>query len=470
MIRKVRPSGPVFPAASPVVLAATSFIASMTRKALPSGPVFPAASPVVLAAASFLLPATAAAAESQFSGADTSFIMICSALVMLMTPAGLALFYGGLTQRKSVLNTVGMSYVAFCAAILTWVVAGYSIAFGTAGAFSGGFEHLLLRSIGVSDLSGTIPTTVFVLFQGCFAAIAVAIVSGSIIERVRFSAWMLFVVLWVLLCYAPIAHWVWGDGLFASHDELDFAGGTVVHISSGVSGLVLALLLGRRRQIEPDESYQPYSIKFTLLGSALLWFGWFGFNAGSALAADMIAANAMLVTAVAGAAGGLAWLFCDWFGGRRSLFGAASGVVSGLVGITPAAGFVGVDGALIIGVLSGLCGFFAVNLLKRKFGYDDALDAFGIHGAVGIAGSLLTGMLADPAINGEAGLFYGEPGRMVSQTLAVFSTVAYSAAVTAAIYFGIRMVLGSARISDSHESEGLDMAYHGEREGFQQSG
>ena len=425
---------------------------------------FPAARSVVLAAAFFLLPAPAAAA-GQFSGADTAFIMICAALVMLMTPAGLALFYGGLTQRKSVLNTVGMSYVSFCVAILAWVVIGYSIAFGTAGAWSGGFEHVMLSSIGVNDLTGTIPTTIFVLFQGCFAAIAVAIVSGSIIERLRFSTWLLFAVLWVVLCYAPIAHWIWGGGLFDSHDELDFAGGTVVHISSGVSGLVLALLLGRRR-IEPDKGYQPYSIKFTLLGSALLWFGWFGFNAGSALAADAIAANAMLVTAVAAAAGGLAWLFCDWIASsRQSLFGAASGVVSGLVGITPAAGFVGVDGALFIGIISGLCGFFAVNWIKAKLGYDDALDAFGIHGAVGIVGSLLTGMLADPEINGEAGLFYGEPGRMISQSLAVATVVVYSAAATAAIYFGIRMVIGPARISDSHESEGLDSAYHGEREG-----
>ena len=205
---------------------------------------YPAASSVVLAATFFLLPAPAAAA-GQFSGADTAFIMICSALVMLMTPAGLALFYGGLTQRKSVLNTVGMSYVAFCAAILAWVVIGYSVAFGSANAWWGGLEHVLLAGIGVDDLAGTIPTTIFVLFQGCFAAIAVAIVSGSIIERVRFSTWLLFAVLWVVLCYAPIAHWIWGGGLFASHDELDFAGGTVVHISSGVSGLVLALLLGR---------------------------------------------------------------------------------------------------------------------------------------------------------------------------------------------------------------------------------
>ncbi|MCY4325300.1 MAG: ammonium transporter [Betaproteobacteria bacterium] len=410
------------------------------------------------------MPATAAADE--FSGADTAFIMICAALVMLMTPAGLALFYGGLTQRKSVLNTVGMSYVAFCAAILAWMVIGYSIAFGgSENPLSGGLEHVMLASIGVDDLSGTIPTTIFVLFQGCFAAIAVAIVSGSIIERLRFSTWLLFVVLWVTLCYAPIAHWIWGGGLFDSHNELDFAGGTVVHISSGVSGLVLALLLGRRR-VEPDKAYQPYSIKFTLLGSALLWFGWFGFNAGSALAADKIAANAMLVTAIAAAAGGLAWLFCDWVNSRQShLFGAASGVVSGLVGITPAAGFVGADGALIIGVLSGLSGFFAVTWMKKKFGYDDALDAFGIHGAVGIVGSLLTGMLANPAISGEAGLFYGEPGRMVAQSLAVVTTVAYSAAMTAAIYFALKMVMGSGRISDDHESEGLDSIYHGEQEG-----
>lgn len=401
---------------------------------------------------------------AEFSAADTSFMMIATAMVMLMTPAGLALFYGGLTQRKSVINTVGMSYVAFCTAILAWMFFGYSFAFGEGNAIFGGFEHVALLSIGVDSLSGTIPTTLFVLFQGTFAAIAVAIVSGSIVERVRFSSWLVFSILWVLFCYAPIAHWVWGGGLLSGHGELDFAGGTVVHISSGVSGLTLAILLGRRNL--SAEAYQPYSVKLTMLGSALLWFGWFGFNAGSALAADKIAANAMLVTCVAASAGGLTWLCWDWFKrAPRSLLGAASGVVSGLVGITPAAGYVGFLGALLIGILAGVTGYGSVHYIKSKLGYDDALDAFGIHGAVGIVGSLATILLANPAINGEAGVLFGEIGRFWPQLVTVVSVIVYSAVATIILYYAASALTGGcARISKEQEQAGMDSAYHGETE------
>ena len=416
-----------------------------------------------VAAAALLATPTLAWADD-FSAGDTAFMMIATAMVMLMTPAGLALFYGGLTQRKSVINTVGMSYVAFCVAILAWMLCGYSFAFGTSGnSFYGGFEDFALRSLGVNDLTGTIPTTTFILFQGTFAAIAVAIVSGSIIERVRFISWLVFAVLWVILCYAPIAHWVWGGGFLSGNGELDFAGGTVVHISSGVSGLTLAILLGRR-QLQKEE-YQPYSIKLTMLGSALLWFGWFGFNAGSALAADYIASNAMLVTCVAAAAGGIAWLIIAWSTRTpRSLLGAASGVVCGLVGITPAAGFVDFSGALLIGALAGGVGYISVTLLKSKIGYDDSLDAFGIHGAVGIFGSLAVGLLANPAINGEAGVFYGDPGQFLVQLKAVVVVTAYSAVVTVVLYYITTLITrGGLRISKSEEAAGIDQSYHREQ-------
>ena len=289
---------------------------------------------------------------------DTAWMLISSALVMLMTPAGLTLFYGGLTQRKSVLNTIGMSYTAFCTASVVWVVIGYSIAFSDGNQYFGYLDHFLLNGIGVNDVSGTIPTLLFVFFQGTFAAIAVALVSGSIIERVRYSTWFLFSILWVILVYSPITHWVWGEGFLYEMGELDFAGGTVIHVNAGISGLVLVYLLGNRSGFK-NTSVRPASVKLMILGSALLWFGWFGFNGGSQLAADGIAANALLVTNVAAACGGLGWLFIEWFStnSKPTLIGSASGVISGLVGITPAAGFVDVSGALVIGFGSGIVGY-----------------------------------------------------------------------------------------------------------------
>ena len=396
---------------------------------------------------------------------DTAWMLIASALVMLMTPAGLTLFYGGLTQRKSVLNTIGMSYTAFCTASVVWVVVGYSIAFSGDGAYFGNLDNFLLKGIMVTDVEGTIPTLLFVFFQGTFAAIAVALVSGSIIERVRYSTWFVFSILWVILVYSPVTHWVWGGGFLSQLGELDFAGGTVIHVNGGVAGLVLVYLLGNREGYKKT-SVRPASVKLMILGSALLWFGWFGFNGGSQLAADGIAANALLVTNVAAACGGLAWLLIEWFStnSKPTLIGSASGVVSGLVGITPAAGYVDVSGALFIGLGSGLVGYFGVVKLKKWLGYDDTLDVFGIHGLVGAFGAIATGIFANPVINeGNAGLLYGNPGQVLIQVQSVIYVSLYSAFATFIIYKIISLLFGTGRISEEVEKDGMDMAYHGER-------
>ena len=396
---------------------------------------------------------------------DTAWMLIASALVMLMTPAGLTLFYGGLTQRKSVLNTIGMSYTAFCTASVVWVVIGYSIAFSGDGAYFGNLDNFLLKGILVTDLEGTIPTLLFVFFQGTFAAIAVALVSGSIIERVRYSTWFVFSILWVILVYSPVTHWVWGGGFLSELGELDFAGGTVIHVNAGVAGLVLVYLLGNREGFKKT-SVRPASVKLMILGSALLWFGWFGFNGGSQLAADGIAANALLVTNVAAACGGLAWLLIEWFttNSKPTLIGSASGVVSGLVGITPAAGYVDVSGALFIGIGSGVVGYFGVVKLKKWLGYDDTLDVFGIHGLVGAFGAIATGIFANPLVNeGNAGLLYGNPDQVWIQIQSVFFVSVYSAVATFIIYKIISLVFGTGRVSEEVEKDGMDMAYHGER-------
>ena len=408
-----------------------------------------------------LLPSFAFADE--FNAADTTWLLISTALVMVMTPAGLALFYGGLTQRKNVLNTIGMSFTAYSVATLAWIIAGYSIAFGNdSHPVWGGLSKFMLNNVTIDDLVGTIPELLFVAFQGTFAAIAIAIVSGSVIERIRFSTWIIFSFLWVIFCYSPVAHFVWGGGFLSQNGELDFAGGTVVHINAGVAGLVLVLLIGKRKHAD-DSNYMPYSIKFSMLGAALLWFGWFGFNAGSALAADKVAANAILVTNVAAAAGCFAWLLTEWIMRKpRSLVGAGCGLVAGLVGITPAAGFVDVTGALIIGIFSGAFGFFAVRYLKRWLGYDDTLDAFGIHGVVGIFGALATGLLANPNINGAAGVFYGNAFQIVPQIYAVVVTIIYTSIMTTILYYVSKFLAGGARVSEIFEDEGLDTTYHKE--------
>lgn len=419
---------------------------------------------IILMLATFLVPSFCFAGESSIDTGDTAWMLIATALVMLMTPAGLTLFYGGLTQRKSVLNTIGMSYTAFCTGTLVWVIIGYSLAFEEGNAVIGDLSNFLLRNVNITDTEGTIPKMLFIMFQGTFAAIAIALVSGSIIERVKFSTWMIFSVLWIALVYAPIAHWVWGGGFLSNHGELDFAGGTVIHINAGISGLVLSFLVGKRKDHHPSIETKPSSIKLMVLGSALLWFGWFGFNGGSELAADFIAANAIMVTNVAAAAGGLGWLLLEWTTEEKkpTLLGSASGVVSGLVGITPASGYVDVTGAIIIGLFSGFIGFYGVVKLKKKLGYDDTLDVFGIHGLVGIFGAIATGLFANPEVNSGVGLFYGNPKQVLVQLFAVLVTVVYAGAASAILYLFSTLLTKGGRIDASTEDEGLDEAYHGE--------
>ena len=412
-------------------------------------------------ALAMLLPGVAFA-EDALSAADTAWVMTAAALVILMAPAGLALFYGGQTRRKSALNTIGMSYTAFCVGFLAWVVAGYTIAFGGEGPFIGGFSKAFLAGVGARDLVGTIPETLFACFQGAFAGVAVAIVAGSVVERTRYSTWIIFCALWTVFCYAPVAHFVWGGGFLSEHGELDFAGGTVVHLNAGVAGLVCAALLGRRRESgAPDQ--RPASLRLTLLGSALLWFGWLGFNAGSALAADEIAANAFLVTTIAASAGGLGWLLTEWLTrSRRTLIGTASGVVCGLVAITPAAGFVGAGSSIVIGLLGGVVGYFAVTKLKAMLRADDTLDAFGVHGVVGIFGALATGVFADPDIGGSAGALFGNPGQLGRQAMAVLGAAAYSAVATAICFEAAAFIARGKRVTEEQEDLGMDFAYHGE--------
>ncbi|WP_291727085.1 ammonium transporter [Bernardetia sp.] len=417
-----------------------------------------------------LLPLFASAQDiekgSTLNTGDTAWVLIATALVMLMTPAGLALFYGGLSHSKNTLNTVGMSYVSFCVASVAWVVVGYSLAFSEGNAFIGSLNNLFLGNVGIEEIAAdtSIPKLLFVVFQGTFAAIAVAIVSGSVVERVKFSFWLVFSFLWVLLVYSPITHWVWGGGFLSNSGELDFAGGTVIHINAGVAGLVLALLLGKRKDFG-KATEMPISLTLTVVGSALLWFGWFGFNAGSALSANGTAANALLVTNVAASIGGLSWIAIEAFNKKKpSLLGVASGAVSGLVGITPACGYVNVGGALMIGLISGIIGYYGVVKLKHLLNYDDTLDAFGIHGLVGIWGSIATGIFANPSINtGSIGALYGNMQQIGVQLLAVLMVIAYSAIATTVVYFVSSFVTKGARVDETMEATGLDEAYHGER-------
>ncbi|MBT8365898.1 MAG: ammonium transporter [Deltaproteobacteria bacterium] len=414
------------------------------------------------------LPFSSAVASEGLNSGDTAWMIISTALVMMMTPAGLALFYGGMSRYKNLLNTFAMTFVAYCLASLIWMMWGYSMAFGPSKAgIVGGMEHLFLAGIGVDSLSGSIPTYVFALFQMTFAGITVALVLGSVVDRMKFSAWIVFTVLWVTFIYCPIAHWAWGGGWMGKMGALDFAGGTVVHINAGVAGLVLALVLGKRIGYGKEAMF-PSSIAFTALGAALLWFGWFGFNAGSQLAADGVAGSAFLVTNTSAAIGALAWMGAEWLTEKKpTVLGLASGVVAGLVAITPAAGFVSLPAALIIGLIAGLLGFYFVAKVKHKLGYDDSLDAFGVHGMCGLWGALATGLFANPAVN-EAGkgLFYGNPKQLWIQILSIAGTAVFSAAGTLIVIYITKFLTGGLRVTEETEVAGLDSSIHGER-GFE---
>jgi ammonium transporter, Amt family len=420
----------------------------------------PAATPAAGAA-----PAAAAApVPNKIDTGDTAWMIVATALVMLMTLPGLALFYGGMAKGKNVLNTLSMSFVTYAIVSVLWVIYGYTFAFSTdMGGIIGAADKLMLAGIGINsitDLAKTIPEFIFIVYQLTFAAITVALASGSYVERMKFSAWVLFSILWFTFTYIPIAHWVWGNGFLAQWGALDFAGGTVVHINAGVAGLVGALMLGKRK----DPTYKPNNLPFVVIGAGLLWFGWFGFNAGSALAANGLAGAAFINTNTATALAAVAWMAVEWMhAGRPTLLGLASGAVAGLVAITPAAGFVNLTGALIIGLAAGIVPYFAVAKLKPMFGYDDALDAFGIHAVGGILGALLTGVFADPAIN-EAGkgLLYGNPGQLWTQLIAVGVTIAYTAVTTFIIFMVIKAVTG-IRVDHEEEVTGLDETQHGEK-------
>jgi len=419
---------------------------------------------LLLSAVLFLLPISSVFAADVIDTGDTSWMIVATALVMMMTPAGLALFYSGMSRYKNLLNTFAMTFVSYCLGSVIWVVWGYTLAFGPDhGGMIGGLDHLFLNGIGVNSVSGSIPTYVFVLFQLTFAGITVALVLGSVVDRMKFSSWVVFATLWITLIYCPVAHWVWGGGWMGEMGALDFAGGNVVHINAGVAGLVLAMVLGKRKGYGRDTMF-PSSVTLTALGAALLWFGWFGFNAGSQLAADGVAGSAFLVTNTSAAMGALAWMFAEWhFSKKPTVLGIASGVVAGLVAITPAAGFVNLQASLIIGLVAGVFGYFSVSTLKMKLGYDDSLDAFGVHGLCGIWGAVATGLFACPAISGASGFFYGNPKQVVIQLVSIVATIAFSAVGTLIVVYITKFVTGGLRVELDQEIEGLDSALHGER-------
>jgi Amt family ammonium transporter len=398
--------------------------------------------------------------------ADTAWLMVSCALVMLMTP-GLALFYGGMVGSKNVLSSLMHSFIALGIITLQWVIIGYSLSFGSdlGGGFIGGFEYAFLNGVGLEPQEGsTIPHILFMAFQMMFAIITPALISGAIAERMKFSAYFLFILLWATLVYDPICHWVWGpDGWLGARGALDFAGGTVVHLSSGAAALVCAIVIGRRTRPGP-----PHNLTLTLLGAGLLWFGWFGFNAGSALAANENAALALVNTHLAAAAAAFSWAMIEWLKqGKPTALGVASGLVAGLVVITPAAGFVGPTSALIMGLIVGPVCYGAV-MLKGKLGYDDALDAFGIHGVGGALGAILTGVFAAEVWGGANGLIDGNSELFVENIIGVLAAAAYSVVVTFVILKIIDVTVG-LRVSKDEENEGLDTNLHGE-EGYHMGG
>lgn len=417
------------------------------------------------------LPALAQTEEAQVDSGDNAWILVCSALVLLMTGPGLALFYGGLVRKKNLLATMMQSFMMMAVITVLWGVVGYSLAFSSGNAFIGGLDHLFLNGVG-TEANGSISHLTFMTFQLMFAIITPALISGAFAERMKFTSMLLFMVLWALVVYLPMAHMVWGPGgLMNAFDGgligcLDFAGGTVVHISSGVSALVCALVLGKRMGY-PSEAMRPNNLPLSFIGACLLWVGWFGFNAGSALAADGIAASAFVATHFAAAAAVLGWLVAEWMrDGKPSMLGGITGAVAGLVCITPGAGFVSPMAALIIGFLGGLVCYFAVAVVKAKLDYDDSLDAFGVHGVGGTLGAILTGVFATKAINdgfdgAPMGLLEGNMSQFFNNILGALLTWVLAAVATYIILKIIDATIG-LRVDEADELEGLDLTQHGE--------
>ena len=388
-------------------------------------------------------------------------MLASTALVLMMTVPGLALFYGGMVRKKNVLATVMQSFAITCLVTVLWTVIGYSWAFTSGSGWLGGNSRFLLLGMGVGALNGTIPESVFMTFQMTFAIITPALIAGAFADRMKFSAMCWFMSLWSLFVYSPIAHWVWGpDGWLAGLGVLDFAGGTVVHINAGVAGLMCALVLGKRKGLG-HENMAPHNLVLTMIGASLLWVGWFGFNAGSAVASNGAAGMAMAVTQIATGTAALAWMFAEWaIKGKPSILGICSGAVAGLVAITPASGFVDPIGALCIGVAAGIGCYWGATGLKHSFGYDDSLDAFGVHAVGGIIGALLTGVFARAAIS-KPGLFDGNAYQVVLQFYGVMTTIIYDAIATLIILFVIKAIMG-LRVSEEIERDGLDIGLHGE--------
>jgi len=417
------------------------------------------------------------------SAGDTAWMIVATAFVLLMTIPGLALFYGGLVRRKNVLNVFMQCFIITAAISIEWVVCGYSLSFGSSKGFLapyiGGFDWAFLNNIKITDLSpyfishsqmgldgkavGTIPHVVFIMFQCMFAVITPALIIGAFAERINFKGFFVFTILWSIFVYNPVAHWVWStDGWLFKLGALDFAGGTVVHVNAGIAAIVTAVMLGKRRDYK-RHALPPHNITYVVMGAGLLWVGWFGFNAGSGLAADGLAGNALMVTHIAAAAAALTWALLDWFIDKKpTIVGISTGAVAGLVAITPASGFVGVTGALIIGILVSIVCFCMVAYVKPKLGYDDSLDAFGVHGIGGMLGAILTGVLASPLIQpAYSGAIYGNYRQLLVQFIAVFATIIYSGIGTF-VLFKITEKLIGIRATDKQEAIGLDETQHGE--------
>jgi ammonium transporter, Amt family len=449
-----------------LTLSMASFDASYAQTPAPA-----AAAPAAAPAPAAPMPACDATAKPPIlskcktDSGDTAWMLTSMALVLMMTIPGLALFYGGMVRKKNVLATVMQSFAITCLVTVLWMVIGYSWAFTDGGPYLGGNSRFLLLGMGsdvVSPLAATIPESVYMSFQMTFAIITPALICGAFADRMKFSAMMWFMGLWSLFVYSPIAHWVWGGGWLGGLGVLDFAGGTVVHINAGVAGLMCALMLGKRKGLG-TENMAPHNLVLTMTGASLLWVGWFGFNAGSAVTAGGGAGMAMAVTQIATATAALTWMFVEWvLKGKPSILGICSGAVAGLVAITPASGFVDPIGSLVIGVAAGVGCYWGATSLKRMFGYDDSLDAFGVHAVGGIIGALLTGVFARTAINSlGTGLIDGNPHQVVIQIYGILGTLIYDAIGTLIILFVIKMVIG-LRVSEEAEREGLDISLHGE--------
>lgn len=412
--------------------------------------------------------AQAAAETPTLNSGDTAWMLTSTVIVLMMTIPGLALFYGGMVRKKNALATVMQSFAAACLLSIVWMVIGYSLAFsdgGSLNAYIGGFDKMFFNGIAKDALFAPllIPESLFAVFQMTFAIITPALIAGAVADRMKFSSFLVFITLWLIVVYAPICHWVWGGGFLGSDGVMDFAGGTVVHINSGIAGLVAALVLGRRRGYG-TENMAPHNLIYTVMGAAFLWVGWFGFNGGSAGGANDSAAMAILVTQICAAAAALAWMFGEWMThGKPSVLGIASGAIAGLVVITPAAGFVDPKGALLMGIAGGIVCFIASTGIKRMMGYDDSLDVFGIHGVGGIVGALLTGVFAVAAIGGEgkSGLLEGNPAQVGIQFYGIVATIVWCAVATFAILMVVKLFMG-LRVDEQTEVEGLDIRLHGE--------